>query len=140
MKKKASADLWLQLGKLSMLIAAHDQWIRDSLVYYFESIGCRTASFISGQEAQEALSQKAYDIIVADYALSDMLGLEFLLQIHPTHPRILKILITAGDSKEISTKAERMGFQIIEKPFTTDTIDDAFIAYLKEQQRLATEQ
>jgi DNA-binding NtrC family response regulator len=140
MKKKGSADLWLRLAKLKMMIVAHDRWIRNSLAHYFESIGCKTASFDSGKKAQEALSQQAYDIVVADYTLSDMLGLDFLQQIHPAHPRTMKILITGEGSKENNTKAEDMGFRIIEKPFTTDSINDAFIAFLREQERLATEQ
>jgi len=119
-------DLFTKLKKMKILLIDDDEWIRDSLHLFFESEGCQIKVLETAEEGMEELKGQAYDIIIADYRLPGMDGLEFLKRINESHPEAMKILITAYGSKEVVSEAYRIGVQdFIEKPFTTNTIEES---------------
>lgn len=139
MKGDEKTGFWSRLVKQKMMIVAHDRWIRDPLVRYFKSIGCDTVSYDSGEEAKRVMSRKHINIIIADYTLLDMSGLEFLKSVHNSHPRTLKLYITSDAGEDIRSLAESIGIHVIEKPFTVDTLNSAFDTIFKTDENLATE-
>ena len=107
-----------------MLLIDDDEWIRDSLKIFFESEGCLIDAFETAEEALKALKKQPYDIIMVDYRLPGMDGLEFLKQISKLYPNVKKILITAYGNSALISEAMQVGIQdFIEKPFTTETIE-----------------
>ena len=103
-----------------------DEWIRDSLSLFFEGEGCHLLAVETAEEAIEALKGQEYDIMIVDYRLPGMDGLEFLKRIQKTHPHAIKILITAYKDAKVVSEAIRMGIHdFIEKPFTTRTIEES---------------
>ena len=133
-------DPFDKLKKMKMLLIDDDEWIRDSLSIYFESRGCNLKVLETAEEGIEALKKQDYDIIVTDYRLPGMDGLEFLKRIQDSHPQAMKILITAYRSEDIVSKAIRIGIHdFIDKPFTAKTIEDSLSRLLQEQKRNSTD-
>ena len=123
-----------KLKKMKMLLIDDDEWIRDSLSIYFESRGCHLNALETAEEGLEALKNQVYDIIITDYRLPGMDGLEFLRRIQDSHPQAMKILITAYRSEEVVSEAIRIGIHdFIDKPFTAKTIEDSLSRLLQEQ-------
>lgn len=119
-------DLFSKLKEMRILLIDDDEWIRDSMCLFFEGEGCNLLALETAEEGVEALKGQAYDIIIVDYILPGMDGLEFLKRIQESHPRAVKILITAYRDKDVFSKAMRMGVEdFIEKPFTIKTIEDS---------------
>lgn len=119
-------NLFAKLKKMKILLIDDDEWIRDSLNLFFESEGCQITVLETAEEGMEELKEQAYDIIIADYRLPGMDGLEFLKRIKESYPEAMKILITAYGSKEVVLEANKIGVQdFIEKPFTTNTIEES---------------
>ena len=117
-------DLFSKLKSMKILLIDDDEWIRDSMSIFFESEGCYLLALETAEEGIEELKKEVYDIIIVDYRLPGMDGLEFLRQIQESHPGAIKILITAYGSEEVVSEAMRIGIQdFIEKPFTTKTIE-----------------
>jgi DNA-binding NtrC family response regulator len=117
-------DLYNKLREMKMLLIDDDEWIRDSLSIFFEGEGCQIKALETAEEGLEALKKQSYDIIIVDYRLPGMDGLDFLKRIKDTTPSVMKILITAYGSENVVTDAKQMGIQdLIEKPFTTKTIE-----------------
>ena len=117
-------DLFSKLKEMKILLIDDDKWIRDSLSLFFEYEGCHFLALETAEEAMEALKMHNYDIIIVDYKLPGMDGLEFLKRIHESHPDTRKILITAYRNEEVVSEAIRMGVQdFIEKPFTSKIIE-----------------
>jgi two-component system response regulator HydG len=109
---------------MKILLIDDDEWIRDSLELYFEGEGCHLLALETAEEGIEALKNQNYDIIMVDYRLPGMDGLEFLKRIQKTQPNALKVLITAYKSEGVVSTALKIGVQdFIEKPFTTNTIE-----------------
>jgi DNA-binding NtrC family response regulator len=119
-------DLFEKLKEMRMLLIDDDEWIRDSLSLFFEGEGCHLSALETAEEGMEALKKQDYDIIIADYKLPGMDGLEFLSRIQDSHPDVMKILITAYGSEEVVSEAKRLGaMDFIQKPFTSETVEES---------------
>lgn len=116
-------DLFKELRKMKLLLIDDDEWIRDSLTLFFESEACHLNAVETAEEGLESLSKQRYDIIITDYWLPGMNGLEFFKRIFETNRDAIKILITAHGSPEVSDEAKKMQVHaLISKPFTSNTI------------------
>jgi len=117
-------DIFSKLRNMKILLIDDDEWIRDSLSIFFEAEGCRIVSVETAEEGLEALRSQSYDIIITDYKLPGMDGIEFLKQIQTSQQSAKKIMITAYKSEAVIQEAKKAGVQhLIAKPFTSDTIE-----------------
>jgi CheY-like chemotaxis protein len=117
-------DIFSKLRNMKILLIDDDEWIRDSLSIFFEAEGCRIVSVETAEEGLEALRSQEYDIIITDYKLPGMDGIEFLKQIQTSQQNAKKIMITAYKSEALVREAKKAGVQhLIAKPFTSDTIE-----------------
>ena len=91
----AMMDLFSKLKKMKILLIDDDEWIRNSMILFFETEGCQLLALETAEEAIEALEQQHYDIIITDYRLPGMDGLQFLNRVQSLYPDALKMLITA---------------------------------------------
>ena len=109
---------------MKILLIDDDEWIRESLRISFQAEGCQIVVLETAEEAIEELLCQNYDIIITDYKLPGMDGIEFFKQIKSSHPNTIKILITAYKSNVVVDEARKVGVQhLIAKPFTFETIE-----------------
>jgi len=128
-------NLFNQLREMKMLLIDDDEWIRNSLILFFEGEGIELKALETAEEGLEELQKISYDIIIVDFRLPGISGLEFLKRIQVTHPQTIKILITAYKDKKLISEALSIGIQdFIEKPFTTKTIEKALSLVIYERQ------
>ena len=128
-------DLSGKLKEMTILLIDDDEWIRDSLTLFFEGEGCRLVALETAEEAVEALKQQGYDIMIVDYRLPGMGGLEFLGRVQESHPDALKILITAYGNEEVAGEARKMGIDdFIEKPLTSTIIEESLFRVIKNRE------
>jgi len=98
---------------------------------FFESEGCRLLALETAEEGIASLEKQACDIIISDYRLPGMNGVEFFKKIRNSSEKSIKILITAYGSAGVISKAKKAGVQeFIEKPFTTDIIEASLLRLL----------
>ncbi len=116
-------DLFSKIREMKILLIDDDEWIRDSLSIFFEAEGCRVLALETAEEGIAAIKDQAFDLIVVDYKLPGLDGLEFLKRIHNTQPGAIKVLITAYRNDSVVSEAKKLKVQgFIEKPFTSDAI------------------
>jgi CheY-like chemotaxis protein len=126
----SAMDVFNKLRHMKILLIDDDEWIRDSLNIFFEAEGCRIVSVETAEEGLEAVRTQSFDIIITDYRLPGMDGIEFLKQIGASQKSAKKILITAYKSELVVEEARKAGVQhLIAKPFTSETIE-ASLTYL----------
>ena len=129
-------DLFNKLKSMEILLVDDDEWIRDSLYLFFESEGCHLTALETAEEGMEAIKKQAYDILVTDYRLPGMNGLEFLRYIRRTQPHVMTVLITAYKSEDIVSEALKLGIEdFVEKPFTTKTIEESLTRLMKKREQ-----
>lgn len=111
---------------MEILLIDDDELIRDSLTLFFTGEGIHLSAFASAEKGLEVLEKHNYDIIIVDYRLPGMDGVEFFKHIRETHENVLKILITAYKDHKVVSEADKIGIQdFIEKPFTSKRIEQA---------------
>ena len=117
-------DIFNKIKNLKILLVDDDEWIRDSLSLFFEAEGCNLLTFETAEEGMEAVKQQAYDIVISDYKLPGMDGLEFLRRVKEKQPNAFEILVTAYANCEIEKEANAIGVKdIIPKPFTSEDVE-----------------
>ena len=81
-------------------------------------------TFSSPQSAISALSEKPVDLVISDYLMPGMNGIEFLLEVKRLHPFATRILLTGYADKENAIKAiNEVGlYQYVEKPWNNDDL------------------
>ena len=128
-------DLFIKLKDMKILLIDDDEWIRDSMKLFFESEGCHLLALETAEEGVEAIKRQAYDIIISDYRLPGMDGIEFFRHLQKLHPNVIKILITAYGSEEVVSEATELGIQdFIDKPFTSETIERSLSRLIKNHE------
>ena len=78
----------------------------------------------SPREALKLLAGKNLDLIISDYLMPEMNGIEFLLEVKKIHPFATRILLTGYADKENAIKAiNEVGlYQYVEKPWDNNDL------------------
>ncbi|MGB8718517.1 MAG: response regulator [Desulfobacterales bacterium] len=125
-------NLFGKLRRMQTLLIDDDEWIRDSLRMFFEAEGCPLLAVETAEMAMERLNHDRYDIIIADYRLPGMDGLEFFRRIRGIAPGCIKILISAYGSEDVLAEATHIGIQeMIAKPFTSRVLENVLARLLQ---------
>jgi two-component system response regulator (stage 0 sporulation protein F) len=127
--------LFSRLGNMKMLLVDDDEWIRDSLTLLFEGEGCHFKALETAEEAMQELNRQSCDIIICDYKLPGMDGLEFFGRVKESHPQVMKVLVTAYGDSDIVSQAASLGIDdFIQKPFTSEAIKES-LEFLVDKRR-----
>ena len=81
-------------------------------------------TFTSSTEALEAAKTQTIDLVVSDYLMPDMTGIELLLGLKKLQPYATRILLTGYADKENAIKAiNEVGlYQYVEKPWDNNEL------------------
>ena len=127
-------DIFHILRGMCILLIDDDEWIRDSLCIFFESEGCHIVALETAEEGLNALADQRFDIIIADYKLPGMNGIEFISKIDRHCPDAVKVLITAYPTETVEQRAIQAGVRkIVAKPFTAGIILDCLAEVLSTE-------
>jgi CheY-like chemotaxis protein len=118
-------DVFQELRKMAVLVVDDDEWVRDSLSLFFESEGCAIVALETAEQGLSAMEDRSYDVIIADYRLPGMDGIEFLKNVNRKNlaHKSIKILVTAYGNELVLKDIEKLGINdFIPKPFSTSTL------------------
>jgi DNA-binding NtrC family response regulator len=81
--------------------------------------GHSVTGFTRADEALTHLGASATDLLVVDYKMPELTGLEFIKKAWQIRPGMRVVMITAHGTREVMAKASETGVQtIVLKPFT----------------------
>jgi DNA-binding NtrC family response regulator len=104
-------------AKGKILIVEDDEGMRFFLSEALAKEGYYFQTAKSGEEAFKLFSQEAFDLVVLDYNLPGMNGMETFAKIRDRVPDMVVILITAFGSKDLAIEAMEQGvFDYFNKP------------------------
>jgi two-component system response regulator YesN len=113
-----------RLNELRVCIVENDELLRDSMVLFFRTKGCRVQAFGSAEDASPVMESRPPDIVICDHGLPGMDGLKFLSRFGADHPDAVKILISAHPSARLAEEARRAGVdEYLLKPFSIEEIE-----------------
>lgn len=81
----------------------------------------------SGQEALAFLESNPVDVVVSDFSMREMNGLDFLKQVKSLNPEVIRIMLSGEINKSFIMKTVRIVHQFIAKPSDADTLKNTII-------------
>lgn len=106
------------------MVIDNDSHVRNSLRVFFQDSSILFLIFKSGVEGLNSLKYQDIDVVISDYFLPDMDGIEFLNQVAKTHPKAFRILMATIVSDDLKLEIIRCGIDcFIEKPLRVATLD-----------------
>ncbi|MDT8317123.1 MAG: response regulator [bacterium] len=124
------------IGRL--LITDDEKWICESLNLLFSRKGLEVSTALSGQEALSLLKAQTVDLVILDFNLPDMDGLDVLTGIKKINPDIPVIFMTGYGSETISIKAFKLGISdYFIKPFDPKALVDRVIEIIGEKKEIS---
>ena len=97
---------------------------RDVLTGYLKKKGYQIFAASSGKEGIEITKNEPVDIILSDFKMPELNGIEVLEQVKKMNPEISFVIVTAYGTVENAVKAMRLGaFDYISKPVDLDELD-----------------
>jgi DNA-binding response OmpR family regulator len=108
------------MGALNILLVDDDRNLVTTLSYGLRKAmgkGISVAVCFSSYEAFSMLAKEAFDLVISDFNLPGMSGLEFLNKIRQDHCETILVLITAYGTDALEDEVHRLGIGYITKPF-----------------------
>ena len=116
-------DPFKKLKHMKTLLVDDDGLIRDSLSMAFLSRGCNIRVVESAEKGIEVLQKERFDIIVSDFKLPGMNGMEFFEKSGLSRADSVNVLISGNVQEEDLEGKEALGIdEFLEKPFTVMTL------------------
>jgi DNA-binding NtrC family response regulator len=115
---------------IRVLIVEDEALIRWSLRQKFEERGYQVVEAETGQSALDATEEGLFDLVLLDYRLPDITGLDVLHGIRQVDQEVVVIMMTAYSTIETAVEAIKLGaFNYVTKPFQMEellaTVDKA---------------
>jgi len=106
-----------------LLIVDDERNIRRSLERFFQSLGHTVVTAEGGPQAAELVAAQPFDLMLTDYRMAELNGLELLAETRRRQPGCLVILMTAYATVENAVAAMKAGaYDYVTKPFSLDQI------------------
>ncbi len=128
--------------KMNILVVDDDKLANEFFTITLKRAGYNVDSVYSGEDAFDAISAGAYDIVVTDLKMKGMDGIDLLRSIKKAQPETVVILVTAYGTVENAVKAMKIGaYDFLLKPVTPDALEmiverAAELIRLKNENRL----
>jgi DNA-binding NtrC family response regulator len=118
-----------------LLVVDDERNIRIRLASFFESSGHKVQTAESGEQALELLAANGpADLVITDYRMAELNGLELLQQIKRQVPDTIIILMTAYGTIENAVAAMKAGaYDYLAKPFSLEQIQNVVERALEVQ-------
>ena len=106
-----------------LLIVDDERNIRRSLERFFQSLSHTVVTAEGGPQAAELIVQQPFDLLLTDYKMAELNGLELIVEARRRQPSCLVILMTAYATIENAVAAMKAGaYDYVTKPFSLDQI------------------
>jgi CheY-like chemotaxis protein len=113
----------MRSGPATVLIVEDEALIAMDLQWLLEEAGYRVTSAVNGEEGLKLFEASSFDVVVTDYRMPKMDGLQVLAIVRRKFPQLRTAVLTAVPDEQFRSRAYAIGVDIyFEKPGTTEEI------------------
>ena len=106
-----------------ILVIDDNETMRSGVMLALDRIGHKTAGAVSGPEGLALLAKSRFDLVVTDYKMSVMDGLDVVRGVKEADPDLDVIVMTAYGTIDLAVDAMKLGAaDFVTKPFAPDVI------------------
>lgn len=104
-----------------VLVVDDEEDIRETLQTLLPRLlpGLEVATAGSASQALETLRGERFDLVMSDYRMPGMDGLELLREVHRRDPRMPLLLFTAYPEPRLAKEAQHLGIVFVAKPLAS---------------------
>ncbi len=112
--------------ELRILVVDDEKWVRDMLLDVLSLLGYVPYGVSSGVEALSEIEKdpEAFDIVILDYSMPKMNGVETLKKIREIAPDLPVILSSGYTDMEVLKKVEKLRGVFIHKPYKMEALEE----------------
>jgi len=131
----------MKLQNQKVLIVDDEQSILTSLSRLFKMNDIDVMTADSGAQALDIIRRKHVDLVISDYKMPGMSGVDLMIQTRNTHPDIIRIILTAFPEQKIMQTAINQGeiYRFFVKPWDENELLDAVNTGLKHKSDILEE-
>jgi len=119
--------------RANVLVVDDEQIVCNSCKKILSEQGHNVQIATSGREALRKVEEDKYDVVITDWKMPEIDGMEVSRIVKKNHPNIVIILITGYPSIESAVKAVRLGVSnYVSKPFDPDELREVLSKSLEE--------
>ncbi len=119
----------------NVLVVDDEKTVCNSCKKILTQEGYNVEVALSGEEALNKVKGNGFDVVIADWKMPEIDGIEVARRIKKEKPSIAVIMITGYPSVESSIDAIRSGISdYVPKPFTPEELSDAMVRALAKGQ------
>ena len=108
------------MDALTILLVDDDRNLAATLSYGLRKAMGEAISVVfcsSGPEAFAMMAKQSFDVVISDFHMPGISGLELLKKIKQDHHKTSLVLITAYGTDMLEEEVQRLGFGYVTKPF-----------------------
>ena len=108
------------MGALNILLVDDDRNLVTTLSYGLSKAMGKAISVVvcfSDSEALSLLATQRFDVVISDFNMPGVSGLEFFNKMRQDHREMILVLITAYGTDALEEEVHRLGIGYITKPF-----------------------
>jgi len=122
------------LSSLEILIVEDNGNVRNAITSLLRKYGYSVEAVADGGSALDRLHQRFFDIVVSDYRMGDIDGIQLLRQIKEQWPATEVVIITAFGTIARGVEAIKLGaFDYMTKPFDPDELLRIVARFVEEK-------
>ncbi len=129
-------DPFSKIKKMKTLLIDDDELIRDSLSMAFSTRGCFLMAVGSAEEGLCAMQKNQFDIIISDFSLPGMNGIDFFSQEAIDQADSMNVLITGNvKSKNVLKDNRAKVHDFVQKPFSVTELAHSLAALTENKKQ-----
>jgi len=102
-----------------VLVLEDDERVRSAMCDYLAELGYLPEGAASGNEAITCFERETFRLVVADYRMPGLNGLDAVKRMRMLNPTVPVLMVT-GYAKEFGWEAHRLGISVLPKPIDFD--------------------
>lgn len=119
-----------------ILFVDDERPLHHALARLFSRHGLRMTSSSNGREAIELLEQQSFDLVLTDFMMPEVDGLDLLAHVRRNYPSVRVIMITAHANVQHAVRAMKSGVvDYVPKPFSTQALIERLKTQVAEKRR-----
>src|SRR3989339_435082 len=123
--------------KVRILVVDDDPSTTSTLKTLLEGEGCDVSIAETGEKTLELIRERHFDILIIDYMLPDINGLEVTKKVLEIAQDIVPVMITGTSSMELAIESMKIGMQdFLVKPINPDELKKVIIRIIWDRDRL----
>ena len=124
-------DPFKKLEGLKTLLIEDNQIVRDTFTMVFAHKNCALKAVMNAEDGLRALEKERFDIIISDFRLPGINGVEFLKKAVDIQPHTVRVLITGYGNEEMINEVYRSGaHEFMQKPFSLNALLERLLPHI----------